>query len=74
MTNVSGKICAKATMSVHRSFSRGEQHQHFAYLFQIADDAMIMDVNKMFTLYVPRIMPYVYGRRKGGWKVRPPGF
>jgi len=37
-------------MGVRRYFSRVEQHRHFAYLFQVADDALQMD----FSLYTPQ--------------------
>jgi len=41
-------------------------HRHFAYLFQIADDAMQMDVDKsLYPFYAPKIMPHVHGRRRG---------
>jgi len=47
----------------------GEQHRHFAYLFQIADDAMQMDVNKsLYAFYTTKIMTHVHGRWKGGWE------
>jgi len=36
-------------MGVRRNFSRGWQRRNFAYPFQVADDAMQMDVHK--TLY-----------------------
>jgi len=49
-------------------FFQGGQHQHFAYLFQIADDAMQIDISKMLhPLYTPKEMPHVHGRRKG-WR------
>ena len=37
-------------MGVRRNFLRGGQRRHFAYPFQVANDAMQMDVSK--TLYV----------------------
>jgi len=40
---------AAITMVVRRKFSRGGQCQHFSHPFQVADDAMHMDVHK--TLY-----------------------
>jgi len=36
-------------MGVRRNFSRWGQSRHFAYPFQVSDDAMQMDVHK--TLY-----------------------
>jgi len=55
-------------MGVGRNFSGGG-HRHFAYRFQIADDAMQMDVNKMICpFYAPKIMPSVHGRWRGSGK------
>jgi len=51
-------------MGGRRNFSRGGQHRQFTYLFQIADDAMQMNVNKtLCPFYAPKIMPRVHGRR-----------
>ena len=36
----------KVAVSVRRIFSKGVQHRHFAYLFQVADVAMQTDVHK----------------------------
>jgi len=40
-------------MGYRRIISRRRQRRHFAYLFQVADDAMQMDVTKRFTLSTP---------------------
>jgi len=38
-----------------QKFFQGEQHRHFAYLFQIADGALQMDVNKtLYPFYTPK--------------------
>ena len=62
-------------MGVCRKFSGEEKRRHFAYLFQIADHTMQMDVNKtLYTLYPPKIMPGVHGRRKGAGRTKTLGF
>ena len=45
------EICA--SMGVLRFFSRGGQHRNFAYPFQVADDAMQMDVYKTLCTFYP---------------------
>ena len=56
-------------------FFQGGKHRHFAQIFQIADDAMQMEVNKtLYPFYAPKIMPRVRGRWKGGWEDQGPGY
>jgi len=44
------------------SFPEG-QRGHFAYLFQVADDEMQMDIHKtLFILYTTKKMPHVTAR------------
>jgi len=44
-------------MGIRRNFSRGEQCRHFAYLFQIADDATQTDVHEtLYPLYTTNKM------------------
>jgi len=44
-------------MGVRRNFSRS---RHFAYLFQVVDDALQMDVYKtLYPFYTTKKMPYV---------------
>jgi len=38
-----------------QNFSHGRQRQHFAYSFQVAEDAMQLDVQKRFTFSAPQI-------------------
>jgi len=45
------EICA--SMGVLRFFSRGGQHRNFAYPFQVADDAVQMDVHKTLCPFYP---------------------
>jgi len=45
-------------MGIRRNFSRGGQSQHFAYPFQVVDDATQMDVHKMlYPFYTTKKMP-----------------
>jgi len=39
-----GGIAIGTVMGVRRNFFRGGQSRHFAYLFQIVDDATQMDI------------------------------
>jgi len=53
-----------SAMGVRRNISRRGQHRHLAYIFQIADDAMQMDVNKsLYPFYPPKIMPHFAATR-----------
>jgi len=48
------------SMGVRRNFSRGGQHQNFAYQFQVADDTMQMDVHKtLYPFYVAKKIHHV---------------
>jgi len=42
-----------ASTGVRRIFSRGGKHRNFAYPFQVADDAMQMDVHKTLCPFYP---------------------
>jgi len=47
-------------MGVRRNFSKWGQRRHFACPFQVADDAMQIDVHKtLFPFYTIKKMPYV---------------
>ena len=56
-----GTYVISQSMGVRRKFSRRVQRRHFAYPFQVADDAMQMDVHEMiYTFYTTKNAPY-YG-------------
>jgi len=58
-------------MGVGRNLSRGGEHRHFAYLFQIADDALEMDVNKtLYTFYALKIIPMFMDVGRGAGKTK----
>jgi len=47
-------------MGVRRNFFRGGQHRHFVYLFQVADNTLLMDVYKtLHPFYTTKKMPHV---------------
>jgi len=58
--NIRQRGKTRDAMNVLRNFTRGEQRQHFAYPFQVADNAMLMYVQKtLYPFYTARKMPRV---------------
>jgi len=56
-----------------QKFFQGRQHRHFAHMFQIADDAMQMYINKsLYPLYAPKVNAHVHGCRKGDGRNKAP--
>jgi len=60
-------------MGVRRNFPRGGQHRHFACPFQVADDAMQMDVHEThYVFYALKAVPHVMGVGRGAGRGQAP--